>query len=771
MKADQVHIRTIDWLQDKLILEGISPEKIENDFPDYRSIPSKNAIGGTVFLNKEPVVAIDIMKTEAFSTYLEDQPEGKYKDFLKSFKSAIVVPVFFQDKAIGVLTAIWMGSSSFLQEDNCEGKKNDMVRYASDASAQLYNNWLWEAIIWEPSEQNITLNNLGEAVKNEVIRKTGADEVQVRLLNWEEKFSVPTLPGMHNLLQETRDLTILTVCELCSKDENTCPGCIVTKTNNNSSLLIEDLGNDDNYRNFIKSAQTRKNFILKLLEGLKQCLEIINNSNSGVTDKDIRALFDQKCNESIKIWDKNKEVTKKRFELPEILDREKVKNSLTRQIKVLQELNIAWGCYVDDLNKWRSGLFVGIRHGNRLLGIMNAYSTEKNCFCNIDETILQALANRIADIIVEHQHKLVEELLEIGHAMATRRSYHIMRNKLLYEKIKEEAAHFQDKGVEDIYFILYTCKPPTSWKTLVKQSEFENYFKFQPRQGACEFENSLGTKIRGKGLGYKAINKLGGKLPVFIVCDNVVDPIRGGSETAYELGIKSTVCIPLASEEIVYGLLYIHSKTMRFFTKIERDAFLLFAQQATTLLKIHTSGSDELYDTVLIDMASKNIPGSLPDYFGKFCNILEKSDLKECTMTDADGGVKDIVNSLIAVAELPPTIGERYIDFCTEEALLYHDQKYRDHFFHTFHTFLLGFEILKKLKKCEEQSGENKPSTPIPFDINAALLKKWLLTSLWHDIAYAAEKGPSWLNGYIKKILGIDINYSPNWGGKHIHYK
>lgn len=475
MKADQVHIRTIDWLQDKLILEGISPENIENDFPDYRSIPSKNAIGGTVFLNKEPVVAIDIMENAAFCAYIQDQQEGRYKDFLKSFKSAIVVPVFFQDKAIGVLTAIWTDSSSFSHKDNCEEKKNDMVRYASDASAQLYNNWLWDAIIWEPSEQNITLNNLSIAVENEVKGKTGADVVQVRLLNWEEKFSVPTLPGTHHLLPETHDLTILTVCELCSKDENICPGCIVTKTNNNSSLLIEDLGDDDDYRNFIHSAQTRKDFIIKLLKGLRQCLEIIANSDA--TDSGIRALFDQKCNESIKIWDKNKEVTKKRFELPEILDREKVKKSLTRQIKVLQELNIAWNCYVDGLNEWRSGLFVGIRHGNRLLGIMIAYSTKKNWFCNIDETILQALANRIADIIVEHQLQLLEALLKIGHKMATERSYHKMRNTLLYEKIKEEAAHFQDKGDEDIYFILYACEPPTSLETLVDNQKFEDYFK------------------------------------------------------------------------------------------------------------------------------------------------------------------------------------------------------------------------------------------------------------------------------------------------------
>ena len=191
MKADQVHIRTIDWLQGALILEGVCPETIENDFPQYRSIPSKNAIGGSVFINKKPVVANNIMGNSAFCTYIEEQQDEKYKEFLKSFKSAIVVPIFFQDKAIGVLTAIWMNPASFLQEDS-EKTKDEMVRHASDASAQIYNNWLWDAISWEPSKQNITLNNLGSAVENEVKRKTGATAVQVRPLNWEEKFSVPT---------------------------------------------------------------------------------------------------------------------------------------------------------------------------------------------------------------------------------------------------------------------------------------------------------------------------------------------------------------------------------------------------------------------------------------------------------------------------------------------------------------------------------------------------------------------------------------------------
>lgn len=762
MNADQVHIRTIDWLQKKLILEGVCPETIENDFPLYRTIPSENAIGGFVFISKEPVVADNIMENSDFCTYIEMQQDEKYQKFLRSFKSAIVVPVFFQDKAIGVLTAIWMNSASFLPE-NSEKIKKEMVRHASDASAQIYNNWLWDTITWEPSKQNITLDNLGSSVEDEVKRKTGANAVQVRLLNWEEKFSVPTLPGMCHLLPEMHDLTILTVCELCQHDENACPECLVTRTKSNSSLLIKDLEIDDNYGKFKLSAETRKHFISKLLEGLNQCLEKINDNS--LSDESIRTFFEQKCNDSIEIWDKNKEITRKRFKLPKTLDKEEVKKSLKRQISVLRDLDNAWNCYLNDLKKWQSELVVGIHHGNRLLGIMSAYSTEKNWFCNIDETILQTLANRIADIIVEHQLRLVEDMLKIGHYMATERSYSKIRNKLLYEKIKKEAAHFQLKGEEDIYFILYTCQSPTSWRTLAKQPKFEDNFKYQPRQGASEFENKLGGDIRGQGLGFKAINKLRGKSPVFIVCDNVVDPIRGGSETAYILGIKSTVCIPLASEEMVYGLLYIHSKKMRFFTKIERDAFLLFAQQATTLLKMHTFGSDELYDTVLIDMASKSMSDDLPDYLRKFCSVFENSDLKECTMTDAASGVKDIVNSLISVAGLPSSIGTRYIDFCNEEGLLYHDKKYRDHFFHTFHTFLMGFEILKKLTICEKQSGGNNLSTSMPFKIDATLLNKWLLTSLWHDIAYAAEKGPLWLNGYINKILKIDIKYSSNWGG------
>ena len=311
-----------------------------------------------------------------------------------------------------------------------------------------------------------------------------------------------TLPGMHPLLPELHDLTILTVCELCHSDENACPECLVTKTKYNPSLLIEDLENDDKYGKFKLSAETRKNFISKLLEGLEQCLEIVNRD---VPDESTKTFFEQKYQDCIRIWDKNKEITKKRFELPETLDREKVKKSLRRQIGVLKDLDIAWGCYFNDLKKWRSELVVGIHHGSRLLGVMSAYSTEKNWFCNIDQTILQTLANRIADIIVEHQLRLVEDMLKIGHYMATERSYSKMRNKLLYEKIKEAAAYFQDKGEEGIYFILYTCKSPTSWKTLVRQPKFEDYFKYQPRRGASEFETKLGGDIRGKGLGYKAI--------------------------------------------------------------------------------------------------------------------------------------------------------------------------------------------------------------------------------------------------------------------------
>jgi len=205
--------------------------------------------------------------------------------------------------------------------------------------------------------------------------------------------------------------------------------------------------------------------------------------------------------------------------------------------------------------------------------------------------------------------------------------------------------------------------------------------------------------------------------------------------------------------------------------------------------------------------------------------------IKGNTINEAVIGIQDIVELLVKKAGLPDEVSIRYKSFAGDQDLLFYSESYRDHFFHTFHTFLLGFLILKKIKNqylfnWDELSGKDKgiliyflkkqynidwvdsaeikksdkliklsfenksisikltneetkanleiydgrtdeftvkmergklniykihpkynPQTPFPTD--DLFLKKWLLTSLWHDITYAAEKGPEFLKGYI----------------------
>lgn len=140
------------------------------------------------------------------------------------------------------------------------------------------------------------------------------------------------------------------------------------------------------------------------------------------------------------------------------------------------------------------------------------------------------------------------------------------------------------------------------------------------------------------------------------------------------------------------------------------------------------------------------------------CDILKKNsrNILGNPVSEAVKGIQETVEQLVKKAELPDEIAIRYKAFAGDESLLYSSESYRDHFFHSFHTFLLGFLLLSKLKLSQQ----NKP----PFPLDDYFLKKWLLTSLWHDITYAAEMGPSWLAGFIKGRLEFYIRADQDWG-------
>lgn len=146
------------------------------------------------------------------------------------------------------------------------------------------------------------------------------------------------------------------------------------------------------------------------------------------------------------------------------------------------------------------------------------------------------------------------------------------------------------------------------------------------------------------------------------------------------------------------------------------------------------------------------------DYYNEVSTILDKNkeNILGNPVREAIEGIKKTVDDLTRAAGLPSSISDTYKKFAEDEGLLYTSDSYRDHFFHPFHTFLLGFIILNKLRKLDQRG-----KSPFPTDDD--FLTKWLVSSLWHDVTYIAEKGPEWLEAFIEKRLDIKIKATQDW--------
>ncbi len=125
---------------------------------------------------------------------------------------------------------------------------------------------------------------------------------------------------------------------------------------------------------------------------------------------------------------------------------------------------------------------------------------------------------------------------------------------------------------------------------------------------------------------------------------------------------------------------------------------------------------------------------------------------------EAEKGVLKTVENWIKNLGLPEEVFTRYLEFIDDENILYYSKAYRDHFFHVFHNFLLGFQILYEFRDEED--------TPFGKDYwnENRFLKKWLLTCLWHDLTYILEKGGSkGLKEFIDRKLQFDIEIKEYW--------
>lgn len=134
-------------------------------------------------------------------------------------------------------------------------------------------------------------------------------------------------------------------------------------------------------------------------------------------------------------------------------------------------------------------------------------------------------------------------------------------------------------------------------------------------------------------------------------------------------------------------------------------------------------------------------------------NIILGNPWKEAQM-----GVLKTVKKWVEKCDLPEDVFKRYLKFIDDENILYFSKSYRDHFFHAFHNFLLGFQILYRFKDEQNHPFGEDFQDPDKF------LKKWLLTCLWHDLTYILEKGGSrGLKEFISSKLEFDIKIEEHW--------
>lgn len=106
-----------------------------------------------------------------------------------------------------------------------------------------------------------------------------------------------------------------------------------------------------------------------------------------------------------------------------------------------------------------------------------------------------------------------------------------------------------------------------------------------------------------------------------------------------------------------------------------------------------------------------------------------------------------------------PNEYKSYIDeYKKREGTLQSIADYRDHFIHPFHVFGLGYIILNQWRK--------KGITPLIFpgktDENLNL-KTWLITSIYHDVGYPAEKLEVLVRDFFKASVGREMVSQFDW--------
>lgn len=131
--------------------------------------------------------------------------------------------------------------------------------------------------------------------------------------------------------------------------------------------------------------------------------------------------------------------------------------------------------------------------------------------------------------------------------------------------------------------------------------------------------------------------------------------------------------------------------------------------------------------------------------------------------------IKDVFKS-VDMEKYYDLTERKLIDFMDHEKLmLYSTERYRDHFMHQFHVFVMGYifinaigidEIKKRINKRLHNIDEYQE---IEID-DDGVLRIWILIALFHDIAYIFQQYDKTMQKFISDNLLADIPVHIDWG-------
>jgi len=131
--------------------------------------------------------------------------------------------------------------------------------------------------------------------------------------------------------------------------------------------------------------------------------------------------------------------------------------------------------------------------------------------------------------------------------------------------------------------------------------------------------------------------------------------------------------------------------------------------------------------------------------------------------------IKDVFKS-VGMEKYYDLTERKLHDFMDHEKLmLYSTKKYRDHFMHQFHVFVMGYIIINAIgigaikKRINKRLECTEEYHKIKID-DDGVLRIWVLISLFHDIAYIFQQYDKTMQKFISDNLLADIPVHIDWG-------